>query len=364
MPKAYFIGGAYAGCNYVRCLLPQLHCGYLGSHVSAYSPMKGNNQIALEVMNSDILVIHRPDTPRHHRFAMEMRKRGKIIVFDNDDTAKLDEGHPFFGLNEYGKDQNQERYNNIINNFVRNADACTTTTEFLANEYRKLNKEVFVLHNCVDPDDWAEPLRNEGDKVRILISGSASYTQDFEIIAPYLRELDKRNDVQLILFGLWGREKRKENPLVESVYKSEHEFWDSLKNVEHVEWVGIDNYPYVLNDIKADIMLIPRKESYFNKAKSNLKFLEAAMCEIPVIAQSFSDGLSPYDKDLNGKNGLLATTLDDWKEKTELLIKDKRLRRSIGKEAKKYVLENFNIKTRYIEWEKVFNYLYDTYGSK
>ena len=49
-------------------------------------------------------------------------------------------------------------------------------------------------------------------------------------------------------------------------------------------------------------MLIPRGENYFNRCKSNIKFLEASMCEIPVIAQSFTTNDSPYDE-LDGKIG-------------------------------------------------------------
>ena len=55
------------------------------------------------------------------------------------------------------------------------------------------------------------------------------------------------------------------------------------------------DYFDTLNDLELDIMMIPRKDNYFNKCKSNIKFLEASMCEIPVITNYFKD--SPYEKD-------------------------------------------------------------------
>jgi glycosyltransferase involved in cell wall biosynthesis len=79
------------------------------------------------------------------------------------------------------------------------------------------------------------------------------------------------------------------------------------------------------------------------------------MLEIPVIASSFSDGNSPYDKDLNGNNGILAGTEEEWREATEMLIKDKRLRRKIGKEAKSYVLKNYNIEDNYKLWADAYS---------
>jgi glycosyltransferase involved in cell wall biosynthesis len=79
------------------------------------------------------------------------------------------------------------------------------------------------------------------------------------------------------------------------------------------------------------------------------------MLEIPVVAQSFTDKLSPYDKDLNGKNGLLATTQKDFKIQIDRLIKDKKLREDIGKEAKAYTLKHYDINNNYKKWKYAYN---------
>src|SRR3990167_10398764 len=117
-------------------------------------------------------------------------------------------------------------------------------------------------------------------------------------------------------------------------------------------------YFTTLNDMEADIMLLPRNDSYFNRCKSNLKFLEAAMLEIPCVAQSFSAKDSPYDKDINGENGLLAENEDEFRKQTELLIRDKSLRRTVGKKAKEYVVENYRIEKHVDKWIDLFNQLY------
>lgn len=353
--KAYFFASGYQSCNYVRCYLPQLHCGFRGTQGSIHGETKPRKQIADEVNMADIAVFHRPDSPAVHRMAMAIRNAGKIIVFDNDDTASLDKTHPFHSVDSMGNKKNAEAYKNVINNFVFNADAVTTTTEFLANEYRELNKNVAVLPNCVDPDDWDEPLRNETNKVRVMISGSASYTQDFIHIADYLRELDARDDVQLVLFGLWTGRKREENPLIEKTYEEEYKFWDSLPNLEHIGWVQPQYYPQALNEARADIMIIPRKENYFNRCKSNIKFLEAAMCEIPVVAQSFSTGDSPYDLDSEALQ--LATDMLDWKKKVDNLIENKMLRRELGRKAREHVVENYDIAKKAHLWESFYDSL-------
>ena len=355
MNKTYFMSSQYKGCSYVRCLLPTLHGGYNGSVTSLYGDLKDYKTVIAEMKNSDIIVFHRPQNVDAHIVAVELKKIGKKIVFDNDDTFKLDKGNPFYTKKVYGKYGNVKKHSRLMDNFIRNADATLTTTEFLAEEYRKINKQVFVIPNCVDPDDWSEPKRNEGDKVRIALVGSVTCSKDFEGIKDIIKKLDKRDDIQFVIFGLDDKKHRDKNKIVEGIYKDEYKFWDSLKNLEHTPWSKMHEYFDTLNDLKLDIMLIPRAENYFNKCKSNVKFLEAAMCEIPVIAQGFTDGNSPYDKDLNGKNGILIKDNSKWEEEIERLIKDKKLRRAIGKEAKRYTLEHYDIKNNVYKWEEAFN---------
>ncbi len=360
MPKAkvYYIPSPYETCDYVRCYMPALYCGYNGSKTSLYAKTKSNEQVAKEINDSDIIVFHRADTIAHHKAAIACKNAGKLVIFDNDDTAYLDRGHPFDPLNTEDLWEKAPMYRNLIDNFILNADAVTTTTEFLAKEYRINNKNVKVIPNCVDPKDWGIPKRNEGDKVRILISGSAAYTKDFEHIKDYLIELDKRDDVQLIMFGLWGKKKRADNPMVERVYVKEFAFWDSLPNLEHIQWCDIQDYPRVLNEIRADIQIIPRFESYFNKCKSNLKFLEASMCEVPCVLQTFTTKDSPYDE-LPDDTCLKAGNVLEWRSQIEKLIADKELRRNIGMLAKKYVLENFNIQKNHTQWSQFYDSIFN-----
>ena len=354
MSKVYFIGSSYLGCWYVRCFQPMLENGWQGSYTGlSKSSLKSPKQVTQEALQADIIVFHRANTAEHHRMAITLREQGKKIVFDNDDTYKLDKDHAFYGLDEKGFEENKTKVNNVINNFVRNADLVTTTTDVLAKEYQKLNKNVVVLPNCVNPDDWATPLRNDGYKVRIGLVGSVAYNQDFEIIKDFIRELDERNDVQLVLFGLWNGAKRHSNPLVEKTLKKEYKFWDSLKNKEHAPWVDMNYYFDTLNQLRLDMMLIPRRENHFNRCKSNLKFLEASMLEIPVIASSFKDG--PYEE-LNGSNGVLVED-GDWRTPVMNMINNKARRLMIGAEARQYVLKNYDIKNNAQKWANAYQTL-------
>ena len=352
--KAYFIGSGFMGCWYARCYTPMIANGWKGMyHGLSEKSIKPANQVMKEILDSDVIVFHRANTNWHHRVGMIAKEQGKKIVFDNDDTFQLDESSPFLNLDEKGFYQNKEKLNNVVNNFILNSDLITTSTPLLAEEYKKINKNTIVLPNYVNPEDWPDvPQRNEGDKVRIGIVGSTAYQADFFGIKDLIKKLTKDPRVQVVLFGLHSKQHRKDNPLINKIHWKEYAFWDSLENVEFVPFCKMENYFFQLDELKLDLMMIPRRHNYFNQCKSNIKFLEASMLEIPVIAEGFDGG--PY-QELDGKNGLLAT--NDWEEKVEMMIKDKDLRRQIGRNAKEYVLKNYNIADHSHKWLDAYSKL-------
>jgi glycosyltransferase involved in cell wall biosynthesis len=355
--KVYYIGGGYESCYYVRCLLPLVANGYDGDKTSIRGKRVSPEKMMQGAIDADVIVYHRPMDSKMLESAKLLKLAGKKIVMDNDDTYSKDSGVPlnmFKGL----KDSLGTIVASIdkkLKEFAELADLVTVTTEVLAEEYRAYNKNVVVLKNCVDPDDWDEPQRNDDGKIRIGIVGSVASNQDYKSIIPLLDILKDRKDVQLVLFAL--PQKSKETERAVELYRPEFDFWKQY-NPEWHSFVAHPDYNSKLNDLKLDIMLIPRFDSYFNRAKSNLKFLEASMCEIPVIAQSFSDGLSPYEVNESDRQYmLLASSTDDWIEKTLSLIDNKEKRLEMGKMAHQYVLKEYNIHSNAHLWDNEYRKL-------
>lgn len=355
-PQVYMIHSGYGGCSYVRIYLPCIHNGFRTDKPSRYDNKVTIPTVREEIMNADVVVFHRAEEPQYHALARMLKRDGKKIVMDNDDTFQLEDSHPLaqFGPDATVQDSLSRRQNNL-NEFMQMSDLVTTSTKTLAEEYKKINPNTLVLPNCVDPDDWDEPLRNEGNKVRIGLVGSAALEYDYLHLREVIKELSERDDVEIVMFGLGNKEHRKANPIVTKVFTEEYTFWDSIK-MEHFPWVPNYLYQETLNEMRLDIMLIPRKDNYFNRCKSNVKFLEASMCEIPIIAQSFSDG--PYEEIEEGVTGFLIKDNNDWKAKIERLIQDKELRRQVGRNAKEYTLKNYHIKDHAHKWADAYSSLF------
>lgn len=348
--KVFYTNSALETCYYVRCLVPMQAGGWDGDRTALRARTLSNDQKAQAVLDADVVVFHRPNDERSFEIAKKLKSLGKKIVSDGDDTYKEIETNMWREILK-GVDGWVDRFNTEL------ADLVTASTEFLAEEYRKTNPNVVVLPNCVDPDVWPEePQRNEGEKVRIGLVGSVTVNGDFEPMLPALMELNKDPRVQLVMFAL--PRKTKETELAQKYYSQDYDFWGSL-NIEWQPFVGRADYVDTLDDLKLDLMLIPRQDGYFNRCKSNLKFLEASMLEIPCIAQGFSDGKSPYEVDLeDARHMVIIKDNNKWLEEIDKLIKDKQLRREMGKKAKQYVIEKYDINKNIDKWERAYGDLF------
>lgn len=356
MARAYFITSGLQGCYLVRCLLPLQENGWDGDKVSimpgTISPL--NQSKAAQA--ADIVVFHRPLEKEKLELAKILKGIGKKIVMDNDDTLKDDGG---FRFNDYMDKQRVEEgmktLSQAIDDFIGLADMVTVSTEFLATEYRKLHNNVVVLPNCIDPFMYDEPLRNEGEKVRIGFAGSVTITDDLNVLEPIIRYYENDPRVQLVLFGL---PPDREDKLIRSLYEKEYEFWDSVQNLERHSFAPVETYIEELNELRLDTMIIPRADNYFNRCKSNIKFLECSMLEIPVIAQSFPDHNSPYEVNPGDRKHMaLATDHKSWIEKIEFLIQEPNYRHDMAKRAHRYVLDNYSIEKNGHLWADAYETL-------
>lgn len=354
--KVYFTNTGLEGCYNVRCLFPLQENGWDGDRTTLGLQRISPENKAKALVDADVIVFHRPERDEQLAVMRKLKEVGKKIVFDNDDTYKDYNG---FKFNDYMNEEKVKRglgeLNKNIDTFVREADLVTCTTEFLKKEYEQINPNTIVLPNCIDPFYFPEPKRNETDVVRIGITGSVGVTSDVEVLKPIIEHYQHDKRVRLVLLSL---PPQGENEIYKKLYVDEYAFWNKV-NIEWHSFVGSDIYYDYLNDLKLDMVIIPRSDSLFNRCKSNLKFLENSMLEIPTIAQSFPTHDSPYEQNPTDKDYLLlANTYDEWIAQIEKLINDKELRREMGRKARKYVEENYSIEKHAHLWKEAYESLF------
>lgn len=196
--------------------------------------------------------------------------------------------------------------------------------------------------------------------MRLGFVGSVASNGDYENLKDTLKLLSDRDDVEIVVLGLPPQDPDKgdkEAVIVKEMYDKDFQFWNSLNTVWQ-PFVAVADYIDTLNSLMIDIMVIPRRDDYFNRCKSNLKFLEASMLKIPCVVQGFADGLSPYQVNPRDKE-FCDIVLDNskWMEALEPLIQSKELREEKGQKAYDYVLENYNIETKIDLWTQTYQNL-------
>lgn len=356
--RVYYVSSGLQGCYFVRCMLPMHANGWDGDQISIEPHLKDSEGKAWAAQNSDVIVFHRPDDPDKLNLARYLKKHhGKKIVFDNDDTFKDDGG---FRFNEYMNEERMKkglaRINDVIDTFIHEvADLVTCSTDFLNAEYRQLHNNVITLPNCVDPFYFDDPLKNETDVLRIGITGSLAITSDFQLVHQIYKHFDGDKRVRFVLLSL---PPKGTDEFVRQLYAEEYKLIDQM-DVEWHPFVPNHEYLDAVNNLRLDVMLIPRADNYFNRCKSNIKFLEASMFEVPTIAQSFPDGLSPYQVDVDDSiNMFLEKDIDGFINRIEWMITHRDEARKMGKRAREYVEVKYDINNNAHKWQNAYNTLY------
>jgi glycosyltransferase involved in cell wall biosynthesis len=118
------------------------------------------------------------------------------------------------------------------------------------------------------------------------------------------------------------------------------------------------NLPGFIRSI--DVSLAPLElNNRFTEAKSELKYFEAGLVEVPTVA---SDIPSYRFAIRHGHNGFLCSTKDDWFNALETLVLDRSLREGMGKEARQDAVQRYSTRARAPELQTVLAKVFHQHG--
>lgn len=243
---------------------------------------------------------------------------------------------PSYNIASHPYRPNSER-EQIAYRQIELSDAIIASTEFIAENIRAIfpGKPVYVVRNAIDFDLWdtvkAGPtVKKEEGRIRIGYTGCGNHGGDLEQIkAPLLAILDKFPNVEFVTSGAMRRG-RTDAPVV-----IEHERSYVLN-----QWASINDWPGAVKGWQMDIGIAPLLDVNFNRAKSNLRWLEYSALSIPTVASN----VRPFRDSMNdGKDGFLCASKKAWFETLQDLIVSEEKRRAVGTVAYKRVKKDFNM---------------------
>jgi glycosyltransferase involved in cell wall biosynthesis len=334
-----------------------------------------------------IVAFHRSistDFDLANQLIQKLNSMGIVTICDIDDYWMPGKEHPIHDVIRFNKINEK-----IVAN-IRVAKYVTTTTSLFADEIKKVNNNVFVFPNGVNPKEpqFMEPTP-EFDRIRIGWLGGSSHLHDLQLLDQSFSKLMSIKDkVQYVLCGFDTRgsvteinQQTKEQ--VRRNIRPEETVWASYEKIftQNYQIISEDykkflleytqeNYQnettepyarvwtkpvtsYAKNYSRFDISLAPIKNHMFNRMKSQLKVIESGFYKKALIASN----LGPYTIDLkhclkNGNfvdgNALLVDenrNHSDWAKFIEKLVKNPNMIKDMGERLYETVKDVYDLNT-------------------
>jgi len=99
-----------------------------------------------------------------------------------------------------------------------------------------------------------------------------------------------------------------------------------------IEWAGTENY---MEGYQGDILIVPSKATEFNSYKSNIKALEAAALNIPIVVSKAEPYLSLQVNYFSGDN--------EFVSEITRLVQSEEYRKHSAKKNRDFCLENYSL---------------------
>lgn len=261
--------------------------------------------------------------------AERLNKIGIPFGLDLDDYWHLPENHLIY------EEYKQFNITQTIIESIEVARFVTCTTPILADEIRKINKNVYILENGIDVNapEW-QPEYTPSEVIRFGLMMGSTHFHDIKKISPsIINMLRSPNKCKIALAG-FNAELNKPSMYVafervitdnhnvldkrysqylKSCDKEKNDLWINQKYVRM--WgVPVEQWGYEYN--KIDVSLVPLIDNKFNNCKSELKMIEAGFKGKAVICSD----VYPYKFLATEKNVYICKTASEFYDKMKRAI--------------------------------------------
>lgn len=291
------------------------------------------------VRDAQVVVLHRVPMDGHVAALVEQaRRQGALVLVDVDDLTFDPQAFQWINSPDFQDPVRRRIYQRDMlrqRATIDASDGVIASTDFLADQIRKLGKPAWVHRNGFS----AEMLRNSlsalqagrpgtGQVVIGYASGTPTHDRDFALVRQALLDILRQNDhVVLHLVG----------PLDPG--EGFEPFGERVRRLPFVPW---RNLPTILRQF--DINLAPLVlDNPFSQSKSEIKYMEAALVKVPTVASPTDAFRYAID---HGENGLLAETAAEWKACLDRLANDQAFRCQLCEAASQRVLADYSPEKR------------------
>jgi len=299
----------------------------LPAHQLTVRHYEKKQKLSFPQLRGDVAIVQFPGDNGSALCAMAMEASGKRMLVEVDDNY-LSYGDELWmkraAWSEHirGENPHSAQGHRWI---VEHSHGVIVTTRALAEEYGKLNDNVHVCRNSIDPSDWPKPEKRD-DVFRIGWYASVSHDRDAVMVRSALSWASRQPNVEIVNIGYdpaWGFARRQ------------------------VSWT--DNFISQRKELcRLDLGVSPLVSSPLAKYRSDLKALEYAMGGAMPILQSSEPYWEWEDRDL----APTCHTPEDWMRVIKWALKNRDAVRHCARQAREYVLAERTFKTEIEKWRE------------
>jgi glycosyltransferase involved in cell wall biosynthesis len=327
--------GALEPMAYVRLSAPLQQAG-----IAIINGIENGQVVTDPIPSADMVIIQREfakNVDDYQKVVALARENKKPIIFELDDLL-------FFLPKTHPDRQGVYYAPSLLPMFqaLIEADFVTVSTRELHAALVDFNPNVAVLQNYFDDTLWQlrPPVRKDSAHEMLTIGymGTNSHRPDLSAITPALLEIASRY-LGRVRFRFWGVQPPAQ-----------------LLALPQVEWVSehFVSYPEFaafFQTQSADIFIAPLADNFFNRCKSSLKFFEYSA----LGAAGIFSRLEPYETVVtHQENGLLAASLDEWRDGLVELIENDELRFQLAANAQASIRQNWLLSQNAFRWKDAF----------
>ena len=308
----------YSGCGHWRILWPEAVINARGDGMSqSTTAMVTTPQWYTGVKAVKLQRQASSSQKEFVKFLKEVQKKHDFKILYEVDDVVFREVIPDYNKFKFAFDNDEIRQNCI--DIINMVDEVTVTCDFMKQLYieKTGQKKITVIPNFV-PNSWMGQLfdprkverayEQNKKKPRILYTGSGAHydvdnkvggKDDLAQVRDFIRKTV--NKYQWIFVGAFPPQ------LVDLVRD---------KKIEFYPWQPLLKYPYFIANLNAQLMVAPLLPNDFNKAKSDIKFIEACILGIPCLCQNI-------DTYFSAPESLRFDTIEEFGDKIERILRKK-----------------------------------------
>lgn len=237
------------------------------------------------------------------------------------------------------------RHNECTKEALSMCDVVTTTNEYLAKKIVETGANVKIIPNACPKSMWSlphrKPLEKDLEVVNLTLNQCPQHAQPEHVDEKGNFVKRQLGDYDSAEWAEWIIKHVKDGDIQLTQMGGPSFLWTEIQDkVKNYPWVPPNRYASLMCRTAPDLVIAPMVPCELNRCRSDLRYVEAAICSAAFLGSDFPD--SPYAKVPEVCRVKQGATVADLDEKLRM-IKDRDTFNSLVDDGWKFLVENGRI---------------------